>query len=274
MIYLTLRGDKSQTHGDKDYIRISYADHILTWLDKCLKKTHEIVPIYQVILQYREVVRHLTGKIEPAFVKTISEFIAENPDIIRYRQEINHGIDKACGDCMDKLADGIAKELGGRFNVRRPANLAQGKFDSKPYFARIIDPPQNSPLYNKPFEIWVAEHCRGLMIGVESCFGKSPLIQEQENLLKKMYAILLQESKTSGYSCCDANNLFCGTHWLTGWHPIHPELIRIDEKWLTSLYDSKTMADTVSKVCTAIRDHIGLLEKAYNQAIQTTNTQP
>lgn len=80
VIYLTRFGDKSQTHDGRPYIRISYADHILTWLEKCLRETHDIIPINQVLQQYRAVVRGLTGKtIESATMKEITEYIARIP---------------------------------------------------------------------------------------------------------------------------------------------------------------------------------------------------
>ena len=62
VLYLTLDGKVSETHESKPYIRISYANHILDWLEKCLRETHDKIPINQVLQQYRAVVLKLTGK--------------------------------------------------------------------------------------------------------------------------------------------------------------------------------------------------------------------
>jgi PD-(D/E)XK nuclease superfamily len=62
VIYLTRDGEKSKTHGGKPYIRISYGDHILTWLNKCLRESGHSYSVNAMISCYREVVLRLLRK--------------------------------------------------------------------------------------------------------------------------------------------------------------------------------------------------------------------
>jgi PD-(D/E)XK nuclease superfamily len=62
VIYLTRDGEKSRTHGGKPYTRISYGDHILTWLDKCLRDGNHIGRVNLMIFDYRKAVFRLLAK--------------------------------------------------------------------------------------------------------------------------------------------------------------------------------------------------------------------
>lgn len=113
VLYLTLNGKRSETHaGIIPYVRISYTKHILNWLEKCLRETYDIIPINQVLQQYRAVVSELTGKnLDKEAMKKISEFITSHPDIIHFRHQILVGIDEARACFLDDLAGGIKKSL-------------------------------------------------------------------------------------------------------------------------------------------------------------------
>ena len=92
VIYLTLDGKLSDTHNGAPYLRISYAHHILRWLDKCIWETVRISSINQTLIQYRELVRNLTGQtLATTAMKTIADFIQQHPDIIRYRTQLDVG---------------------------------------------------------------------------------------------------------------------------------------------------------------------------------------
>ena len=262
VIYLTLDGKESSTHGGIPYLRISYAEHVLAWLEKCLRETYHIIPISQVLVQYREVVRKLTGKtIESAAMKPISDFIFEHPDVIRYKNEIDAAIQPARYTFLDRLAAGIISELQGEFQVRLRSNLDQGRFGVDKNGALIITPPLESLLRQHHFEIWVESmHQWGnaLIVGIESKYEKDPLSAENSRLLRQMDLILRRENER-------ANPLptWSGTHWPTGWHSlIHP----INDEKLASLLETP-IPKTVSKVCEDIRDQIKLLERACCEAL-------
>lgn len=269
LVYLTLDGKRSADKG-ASYVRISYADHILSWLDKCLRETYQIIPVNQVILQYREVVRQLTGKnTDIEVMKHVAEFITQHSDIIRYHKQIEAAIEVARADFMDKLAEGIIKHFEPHFRVRLRSNLVQNRFGADANGALIITPPVNSPLHHAPFEIWVLQihEWVRVMIGIESKYEKPPLSSEHRLLCERMNVILTRYSKARGYhQCSERERSFLPiTSWPVGWHDL---IQRIDNERLATLLDSKTpLAETVAKVCADITEYIKLLEGVYLEAV-------
>ncbi len=113
VIYLTLDGKPSVSAGtNTPYVRISYAKHVLDWLERCLRATTPNTPIYHALRQYRGVVGELTGNfLAFAAMNPIIEFVRQNPDVVRYRAQLNEVINTLRADLLDRLADGISAEL-------------------------------------------------------------------------------------------------------------------------------------------------------------------
>lgn len=268
VIYLTLDGKKSGTHEQTPYIRISYADHIMAWLEKCLQETHHFLPINQVLLQYREVVRLLTGQsLDTSLMKTVTEVILCNPGIIRHRHQIEKGINDARAVIMQRLADEIMKGMGGGFEVRLRADILPGQFGIHPIGALIIKPPEGSPLHAAPFEIWV-EHLSkwlGLIVGIEARFGKNPMNGDTQEQLRRMNQLLDEHSRSTSYHKATITDPKDGTMWPTGWHNL---IYPLDDERLATLLETP-MAQTGASVCAGIRTHIELLEKIYLEASQS-----
>lgn len=265
VIYLTLDGKQSSTHEQTPYIRISYANHVTAWLEKCLKETRSIIPIHQVLLQYREVVRHITGQtLDSSLMKTVTEFILSNPEIIRHRHEIEKGFDDARAVIMQRLAEAIMNGLGEGFQVRLRADIQPGQFGSHPIGALIISPPAGSPLHDAPFEIWV-EHISkwlSLMVGIEARFGKGPLNDETQKQLQRMNQLLDEHSRSTGYHKATITDPKDGTLWPTGWHNL---IYPLDEERLATMLETP-IDQTGATVCAQIRTHIALLEKVFREA--------
>lgn len=265
LFYLTHFGNESRTHHGRRYYRISYERHILAWLEKCLEKTYHIVPVNQVLLQYRKLVRDLTGKtIESEYMKHITDFIKQNPDLVRCRREINDGIDAACSAILDKLAEqlieGIKRGMGDDFQVSR-----HGGCLAKADGALIVSPPQTSILGANRFEIWITKlsNKRGLIVGIVSK-QNSP---EIEHLLKSVKDRLF--NLDGNYSMGDENELGC--YWPAGWHVFLPGID--SDETLASLHDTETLAKKTIEACGKIKEHIKLLEQFYSEAYQATKIQ-
>ena len=70
LIYLTLDGEppsKKSLAGQKpldpdSVVRISYEDHIVEWLEDCLKEVVRVAPVRETLCQYQMQVRKLTGQ--------------------------------------------------------------------------------------------------------------------------------------------------------------------------------------------------------------------
>ena len=85
MLYLTLDGKDSYTHKEKKYYKISYNDHILKWLELCLKNTYKYININQSLQQYKRVISKLTGNnFEGIDMEKIKELLLNKPEIVKY----------------------------------------------------------------------------------------------------------------------------------------------------------------------------------------------
>lgn len=264
LLFLTLDGKQATSHGTATYFRISYESHILVWLEKCLRETYRFIPINQVLLQYRKVVRQLTGRtLNSAIMKTVTDFVVGNPDIIRYHQQIENGIAGARVVFMDRLAEGITKAMGSNYQVRPRPDLGQASFGSHPNGALIITPPPESPLHGKPFEIWV-EHIskwRAVVVGIESKFGKPLKTPQSIEFFRRMNQLLTEDAASRPYHKADRQILWDGTEWPTGWHDL---ICPIDNAQLATLIETP-IEQTAASVCDGIRIHIALLERIYIQ---------
>lgn len=252
VIFLTLDGRQGVTHeGRIRCIRISYADHILIWLEKCLRETHDIIPINQVLQQYRAVVRNLTGQnLDTKAMKEISDFIIENPDIIRFREQLEVEIKNAVANFFSHLADEIKNELR-EFQVRRHE---QWVFGVSSKGALVLKTPNNMP-----FDIYIeyAPDEDVLCVGISGDFENQPPSSEQRDLFDRMYEKLIAK----GYPDYRPN-----TNWPTGWLILLDEL---DDDGIAGLL-KKTAPKTAFEVCGKIRDYIAQLEKFYNEVKKPT----
>ena len=263
LIYLTKDGKQSKTHEGAPYIRISYANHILPWLEKCLLESYRIIPINQGILQYRKVVRQITGKtLQPAAMKPIAEFVGKHPDIIRYRKQIIEATDEARAGFLDDLATGISDELRRKhsFDVCLRGN---GRFGKERYGDLILTPPATSVFHETPYKVWV-EHdtdlkclCVGICI-VTPKFEVIPLSEGQQKFLGQMFEKLKHTPNHSGN---------VSPTWPTGWQNLIENTN--DDETLAKLMETP-IEETVSAICLKITEYITLLEHVYSESKSTT----
>ena len=270
VIYLTLHGEESKTHDGRRYIRISYADHILKWLDKCLRETYDIVPINQALQQYRAVVLKLTGKNLESYMKHIVEFIEKNSDIIRFGDQIRNGIAEVRAKFLDWLVGEIIKELeNGGFKVTR---------HPKRTYVLFLTPPSGNALHDAPFKIWIEyeTECTHSLV-IEMVTEKFHYESCQEADKKPQVASLglferMQKRVDNSFS---GDRYF--PHTFGGICPTGLFILfRVDdaECLADSLKSQKTKDDAASDVCNSIREYIKQLEKIYTDAKQETNIQP
>jgi len=112
MLYLTLDGKKSDTHEKKEYFRISYREHILKWLEKCLQNTYKFVNINQALQQYNTLIKQLTGQtLEIQDMEEIKSMLEKNPSIIKYQDDLIKAIDEIRNDYNNKLFEMLKQKL-------------------------------------------------------------------------------------------------------------------------------------------------------------------
>lgn len=269
VLFLTLDGKLSTTHaGTVRYMRISYAEHILNWLEKCLRETHDIIPINQVLLQYRAVVLKLTGKnIESKAMKEISNFIKDHPDIIRFKNQIIAGIDEARVNFLNELADEIKKNLAADGFYITPLASNVGSF-GKPGGGLFLTPPRDSILHHAPFKIWVENETGFLILGIVTAQWHARHCLPPDNVRipfapQSLFEQMKEQLKSEGCEMTKADG-----NWPTGWH----NLVGTDDENLASLLDSKVRLDkNVIEICGRIRSYISILEKVTKANQPTSN---
>jgi hypothetical protein len=266
VLYLTLDGKKSATHGGLPYLRISYAKHILAWLEKCLEVTQNISQLHEVILQYRELARKLPGRTTPTqTMKAAADFVTKNPEIIRNRALIDKAVSQARDQLIDRLGEAIALELESRFKFSVSEKGDRAKIGSTENGSMVIS-PQNGLLSQAPFEIWVGHisSWQSLVIGVVHHQDKPPLPPETKRILECMN-VWLQEYSTihPKYHKASLQSNPGRHHWPTGWHNL---IYPLDDGLVATLIESG-IASKVVALCDEIDKHVKLLEQAYCSAL-------
>ncbi len=175
VIYLTLHGKESYTAGGRSYLRISYAEHIMEWLKKCLQATYQIIPINQVLIQYRQVVRQLTNKtLNADSMKEIVKFVRDNPDIIRFRSEIANAAEEAIRQIWNEIEEAIVQSCYRAGYKIRAGDAYKGGLFKNGSDVLIITPPKNSSLSGAPFEIWIEQDQDSCNLDIGLVAGREP----------------------------------------------------------------------------------------------------
>lgn len=128
LLYLTLNGKASETAFGSKYYRISYREHILPWLEVCLRATYPHVNINQALQQYKNVICQLVGHgtLEMEYMKPIKKIIEDNPTILTHLDSIVEAKDEMMRDYRNRffqdIVDALKKdgiEIGQRHDDNR-----------------------------------------------------------------------------------------------------------------------------------------------------------
>jgi hypothetical protein len=260
LIYLTLDGKEGYTAGDHGYLRISYKHHILDWLEACLRATYNIVPVNQVIIQYRAVVRRLTHQtLENEFMSTVLDFIRENPELVRHQNIVTQAVNAVRAEVLDGFAAGIIKavmEFAGDAKIN--PSVYGGRFGLDPCGSLWITPHPNSDLLKFPFHIWLEIWNERILLGMKVPDGRHRLDADTQLLLAEMNRLMTEDKERSESRVPWTNN----GAWPTGWdEPVKPLNDGVIADWMRLGMDSE-----IARVSEAIRSHISLLERAYTAA--------
>lgn len=249
VLYLTRHGEKSNTHDGNRYLRISYAEHILAWLDKCLRETFNIIPVNQVLLQYRQVVRGLTRKTTgSAAMKEITDFIAKNTDLIRYREQIISALNEARARALDGLADEISLHLKPNYGTSLRNN---SRFGGTGDGTLVLQPLTTSALKNAPFNVCIQNWSERniLLIGIETT---------KENAQIHQHLFIELNGKLAALGYCPQGY----ETWPIGWHNL---IDPFGDDVIASIGKSSFL-DTATKLHADIKTHVEAIEKAYKEA--------
>ncbi len=247
VIFLTMDGKPSDTADKRIYLRISYSVHILNWLERCLRETYQIIPINQVLLQYREVVRELTGRtLNAENMKPIIEFVRQNPDIIRFRSEIATAAENAVWETWDAIEDGIIKEgLPPEWEREIVGQVRQGDYSIK------MQPPVGNVLRNAPFNILVERDEIDFSFGIRIGKSESQLSASERLMFVKMSKSMPMDDHNEWYP--------------VGWINLIPGVEDAN-------FASVVCNPDIAGICSKIKNYLETLEKAYVAA--TTDISP
>jgi hypothetical protein len=224
VLYLTLDGKKAETHKGKNYLRISYSEHIMAWLERCLQATYAIVPINQALIQYKDVVKRLTGQqLEAKTMESIKDYIRNHPVIIKDHNDISEAIRQLHIEILDEFASAVIAGLKDDFTVRLRQGMTADSFGQDNNRGLVVEPPKDFYNENHSFEIWIEHNkCWGWAIGIETDYDKARPIRDDElELLKKrIYPRLSQKYHDVDEHYTDATETWNGTYWPCGWHNI------------------------------------------------------
>ncbi len=262
LIYLTLDGKEGYTAGDHGYLRISYERHVLHWLEACLRETYNIVPVNQVIIQYRAVVRRLTHQtLENEFMKNVLDFIRENPELVRHRNVVANAVNTLVAEVLDNFATGLIKavmDFAG--DAKLNPTLRDGRFGMDSCGSLWITPHPTSVLRAFPFHIWIEIWNKRILLGMKVPQGSHNLDAENQRLLGEMSRFMNEDTERAESREFHPSN----TAWPTGWDtPVNPLNDEVIAEWLRLGVDSE-----VARVSEAVRSHVRLLERAYTAACE------
>jgi hypothetical protein len=251
VLYLTKDGKRSDMHNPMPYIRISYCDHILKWLEKCLRDTYHAQPVNQVLQQYRAVVREITGRtLDAIAMKPITDFILQNPEILRYSVQIEQALSDARTRLLNELADLLTSDLKrAGFGMKR-----EGEFRPKNYNNLVVSPPTNSVLNQAPFQIRVQFDPNANVMAIGP-IATSEAMTKHPALFRSMDIAVERLSAEHG--------LHRGkplTEWFAGWHNLMKGIGN------AALLDTLQTPDGVRKLAESIAKYIEILENAYREA--------
>ncbi|MGJ8677182.1 MAG: PD-(D/E)XK nuclease family protein [Akkermansiaceae bacterium] len=266
VLYLTLEGKQTETHNNKAYLRISYRTHIMAWLESCLQATYHIVSINQVLIQYKDVIKQLTGQqLEAKTMESIKEYIRNHPVIIKNHNDISEAIRQLHIEILDEFASAVIAGLKDDFTVRLRQGMTADSFGQDNNRGLVVDPHKDFYNEDHSFEIWI-EHNKwwGWAIGIETDYDKKRPIREDEleMLRKKIYPRLSQLYHDAEEHYTDATKTWNGTYWPCGWHNIVAGFMCGTEA-IAQIFEPTHFAQQVQTTVNDVRTFIDRFKQIY-----------
>lgn len=142
ILYLTLWGNeptpdsKGDYQNEKDYLNISYSEFIFNWLTICLKEAVSFPLLRETLVQYQNLIKHLTGKTMNKLAETaIVDIVTKGPieNYIAAMQIVSSHRNILLG-MLSKLQQDIADSLGSKWVMEKQNDF--GLKDREIYFTK------------------------------------------------------------------------------------------------------------------------------------------
>jgi len=98
IVYLTLDGsepDEESTKGllkeaKEKIVTISYKENIIGWIDDCIKEVAEVPIIRETLIQYKSLLKKITGKEDKKMIKEIEKLVLSNNEYLKMIYKIDY----------------------------------------------------------------------------------------------------------------------------------------------------------------------------------------
>ncbi len=156
--YLTLSGDGPEQAGEyeagRGFWNISYKEHVIPWLERCLKESEDQPVLRETIRQYVFLLRRLTTTMHDEHEKSMFSLMLRNYDEAQYIAEnFSEGTKNLCEEVRESVVESL-----------------QGTLADDRYTIETGDPITNP--YAKIFIKLKGYEKKGLWFGIES-FGST-----------------------------------------------------------------------------------------------------
>ncbi len=118
ILYLTLWGKKAteQSGGGIDYKCISYKDHIIKWLEECLKVSSNSPNVNQTIFQYLNHLKQLTYQdMDTEYTEEIVKLLADNVENVESAVIIYQNFERMKLRIIEEMGNRIAEKMHEKF---------------------------------------------------------------------------------------------------------------------------------------------------------------
>jgi len=126
IVYLTLNGDAPSKEialsiDKNDIIIISFANHILSWIEKCLTLPDTIkkAPIREILIQFSSAIKKITNQLEDKPKMEIVKLLSESSQNMRNASIIVNSFEACRTKIIKELFEAIEKELETEKRLKR-----------------------------------------------------------------------------------------------------------------------------------------------------------
>ena len=130
IVYLTLDGSepneestKGLTKEEKEkIITISYKENIIVWIDDCIKEVAEVPIMRETLIQYKSLLKKITGKEDKKMIKEIEKLVLSNNEYLKMIYKIDDVLREIKIDLQFKFWKKLEEKLN-EIAVKRKMSL-------------------------------------------------------------------------------------------------------------------------------------------------------
>lgn len=117
--FLTLNGHVARTAGAYEQMvtPISFAAHVMRWVEACCKAVRDIPQLYEPIYQYAVLLKRLTGRKGGELMDEIKRQIEASPADFEAAQAISQALEAAKAEMMKRVFSDLETHLSRRLQV-------------------------------------------------------------------------------------------------------------------------------------------------------------